>query len=79
MNDGAYGAEHVQFTRRGMAPGMSMFEWPDFARVAEALGGTGFTVQADSDLADMRKLIEDRDRPLLIDVRLDPDHVPGSH
>jgi acetolactate synthase-1/2/3 large subunit len=79
MNDGAYGAEHVQFTRRGMAPGMSMFDWPDFARVAEALGGTGFTVRAESDLADLGRLIARRDRPLLIEVRLDPDYVPGSH
>jgi acetolactate synthase I/II/III large subunit len=79
MNDGAYGAEHVQFVRRGMPPGMSMFDWPDFAHVAEALGGTGFTVRAESDLADVRKLIEERDRPLLIEVRLDPDYVPASH
>lgn len=79
MNDSAYGAEYVQFTSRGMPPEMSMFDWPDFTRVAEALGGTGFTVQSEPDLADLGKLIEERDRPLLVEVRLDPEHVPGAH
>jgi acetolactate synthase I/II/III large subunit len=81
MNDGAYGAEHIQFTNRGMSPEMSLFDWPDFARVAESLGGVGFTVTSDDDLAELGKRIEGRSVPLLIDVRLDPEHVAfdGAH
>ena len=81
MNDGAYGAEHIQFTNRGMSPEMSLFDWPDFARVAESLGGAGFTVTSDDDLAELGKRVEGRSGPLLIDVRLDPEHVAfdGAH
>jgi acetolactate synthase I/II/III large subunit len=81
MNDGAYGSEHILFTNRGMSPAMSLFDWPDFARVAEALGGAGFRVTTEGDLAKLEGLIEGRSRPLLIDVRLDPEHVAfdGGH
>ncbi|MFP4328630.1 MAG: thiamine pyrophosphate-binding protein, partial [Paracoccaceae bacterium] len=40
-NDSAYGAEHIQFLDRSMDPGLSQFDWPSFAEVARALGGTG--------------------------------------
>ena len=81
MNDGAYGAEYIQFTNRGMPPEMSLFNWPDFARVAESLGGAGFTVTSDDDLAELHKRVAGRSGPLLIDVRLDPEHVAfdGAH
>jgi thiamine pyrophosphate-dependent acetolactate synthase large subunit-like protein len=81
MNDGAYGAEHIQFAKRGMSAEMSLFNWPDFARVAESLGGAGFTVTSEDDLAKLGKLVEGRSGPLLIDVRLDPERVPfdGAH
>ena len=75
-NDGSYGAEHIQFRRRDMDPALSLFDWPDFAPVAEALGGTGVTVRSTADLEVAAKAIEERDRPLLIDVKLDPDNMP---
>jgi thiamine pyrophosphate-dependent acetolactate synthase large subunit-like protein len=75
-NDSAYGAEHIQFLDRKMDPGLSQFEWPSFADVATALGGQGICVQSDDELDDAIRAIETRDRPLLIEIRLDPNDVP---
>ena len=75
-NDGAYGAEHIQFRNKGMDPALSMFEWPDFAAVADALGGQGFSVSTFADLERALAAIETRDRPILIDLKLDPDQMP---
>ena len=76
FNDEAYGAEHVQFRNKGMDPALSMFDWPDFARVAEAMGGQGFTVRTRAELDDALAAVATRDRPVLIDIRLDPDAMP---
>jgi thiamine pyrophosphate-dependent acetolactate synthase large subunit-like protein len=75
-NDGSYGAEHLHFRARGMDPSLSMFDWPDFAPVADALGGRGVTVCSLADLDVAEQAIAERDRPLLIDLKLDPDQVP---
>ena len=45
LNDGAYGAEHIQFRNTGMDPTISTFDWPDFGPIATALGGEGYTVR----------------------------------
>lgn len=79
LNDGAYGAEHIQFVRRGLDPVMSTFAWPDFGPVAEALGGRGFTIRNLRELDDALAFIPLRDRPVLLDVRLDPGSVPTAH
>jgi len=78
-NDGAYGAEHVQFRRKEMAPGLSTFNWPDLAAVATALGGRGYSVRTLADLEEALAAIPGRDGPMLIDVKLDPDLVPPIH
>ena len=75
FNDMAYGAEHIQFRNKNMDPALSTFEWPEFADVATALGGTGHTVRNLSDLDVALKVIEARDRPVLIDIKIDPDKV----
>jgi thiamine pyrophosphate-dependent acetolactate synthase large subunit-like protein len=75
-NDGSYGAEHVQLRDKQMDPAIVMFSWPDFARVAETLGGTGVTVRSMDDMAEVERAVAERARPLLIDLRLDPDNVP---
>lgn len=75
FNDMAYGAEHIQFRNKNMDPALSTFEWPEFADVANALGGTGHTVRNLSDLDVALKVIETRDRPVLIDIKIDPDKV----
>ncbi|WP_127501992.1 thiamine pyrophosphate-binding protein [Actinoplanes solisilvae] len=74
-NDGGYGAEHIQFVRRGLDPALSLFAWPDLAEIAEAHGGEGFTVRNQDDLDHLAKVIANRRRPLLIDLRLDVDHI----
>lgn len=79
FNDGAYGAEHIQFRNKGMDPTISTFEWPDFGPVATALGGQGFTVRNLEQLDRALAAIPHRDRPILIDIKIDPDKVsaPG--
>lgn len=75
-NDGSYGAEYIQFQNRDMDPGPSIFNWPDFAPVANSLGGTGITVRTLEDLETAARAIENRRGPVLIDVKLDPGKVP---
>ena len=77
FNDGSYGAEHIQFRDKQLDPGITLFDWPDFVPLAEALGGAGVTVRSGADLDTLpdRIAARDRTRPLLIDVRLDPDRV----
>lgn len=75
-NDGAYGAEHIQFRNKNMDPALSMFDWPDFAKVADSLGGQGFSVSNFGELEIALEAIAKRDRPILIDLKLDPDNMP---
>ncbi len=75
FNDSAYGAEHVQFRNKEMDPRLSTFDWPDFGPVATALGGQGFTVRNLEELDEALAAIEHRDRPILIDIKIDRDKV----
>lgn len=75
-NDAAYGAEHIQFRDRNMDPGLTQFAWPSFADVATALGGRGIAVHSAEELAAAIELIRTRDRPVLVDLRIDPNDVP---
>lgn len=75
-NDSAYGAEHIQFKDRQMDPALSTFDWPSFADVASSLGGQGVRVESLNDLETVATAIENRDRPLLIELMLDPEDVP---
>ncbi|PIE20429.1 MAG: acetolactate synthase [Neptuniibacter caesariensis] len=75
-NDSAYGAEHIQFVDRAMDPGLTEFEWPSFAAVANALGGQGILVESDADLDKAIDAIKDRNKPILIELKLDPNDVP---
>jgi thiamine pyrophosphate-dependent acetolactate synthase large subunit-like protein len=79
FNDGAYGAEHVQFTLREMEPTVTTFAWPEFATLADSLGATGYTVRSGEDLDRVLSEIGDRDRPVLIDIRIDPNSINVSH
>lgn len=77
FNDGSYGAEHIQFRDKQLDPAITLFDWPDFTHVAEALGGQGMRIAAPADLEALPAWLEarDRSRPSLIDVRLDPDRM----
>ena len=77
-NDGAFGSEVAKFTwkvtDRRMAPELISFDWPEFAPVAQSLGGDGVTVRsfADLDMAADAIRNRSRNRPLLIDLKVDP-------
>ncbi len=75
-NDACYGAEYVQFRDRGMNPEMSRLRWPEFSRVAEALGLQSVAVTDEASLEVAVSKIRDRRGPLVIDVKLDPACVP---
>jgi thiamine pyrophosphate-dependent acetolactate synthase large subunit-like protein len=75
FNDGSYGAEFTLLKNRGLDRTLSLFDWPDLAPVAVALGGDGCTVRSPADLDSLEAAITNRTRPLLIDVKLDPASV----
>jgi acetolactate synthase I/II/III large subunit len=75
-NDGSYGAEYDQFVARGLTPELSLFEWPDFAEVARALGADGLTVTSVSDVAAAVAACDAPFRPVVIDVRVAPGDIP---
>ncbi|MCL3816961.1 thiamine pyrophosphate-binding protein [Aeromicrobium wangtongii] len=77
-NDGSYGAEHIQFTGRDLDPSISLFEWPDLAGMADALGGAGVRVTNQKELSALKAFIDERTGPILIDLRLDPERVTSS-
>lgn len=75
-NDGSYGAEYDQFLAKGLSPELSLFEWPDFAEVARALGAEGLAVTSVSDVAAAVAACDSPARPVVIDVRIAPGDIP---
>lgn len=75
-NDSCYGAEFAILRDKQMDTALSRFDWPDFAPLADALGGRGVTVRRVEDLETVRQAVETRDRPLLIELKLDADTMP---
>ncbi|MEM7404749.1 MAG: thiamine pyrophosphate-binding protein [Pseudomonadota bacterium] len=81
-NDAAYGAEYVQFEDRQMDPGMSQFDWPSLAGVAESLGARGLRVSSDEELDRAIAIVEaykPGDGPTVIELMLDPAAVTRLH
>lgn len=78
-NDGSYGAEYVQLADQGIDPRLMTFRWPEFATVAQALGGTGFTVRSEEELEGVIARLPGLRGPVLIDIKIDPDRVPPLH
>lgn len=78
-NDGAYGAEYIQFQDRQMDPSMSTFDWPSLAGVAEAMGATAVRVCNDDDLDHAAEVIRTTEGPVLIELVLDPAAIPRLH
>jgi thiamine pyrophosphate-dependent acetolactate synthase large subunit-like protein len=74
-NDGAYGAEHIKFRERDLDADNIVFDWPELAPLAVALGGEGVTVRESADWAKVETALRERTRPLLIDIKLDPNRV----
>jgi thiamine pyrophosphate-dependent acetolactate synthase large subunit-like protein len=76
VNDGAYGAEHVQFRNRQMDPSLTTIDWPDLATVAAAIGAHTFAIREMGDLDQLEHAIAGRPAgPMLIDLQVDPEDV----
>ncbi|WP_183407790.1 thiamine pyrophosphate-binding protein [Nocardioides marmoriginsengisoli] len=78
FNDAAYGAEHQHFVGRGLDPSVTEFDWPSFAEVASGFGWATATLESPADAERIGPLLRQRDRPTLLDLRLDPLQVPTT-
>ena len=72
-DDAAYGAEVHHFRPMGQAVDLAQFPDTDFAALAEAAGCRGIEARSVDDLEGVRAWLEDPDRPLVLDARVDPD------
>ncbi len=72
-DDAAYGAEVHHFRPMGQAVDLAQFPDTDFAALAEAAGCRGLEARTIDDLDGVREWLADRDRPLVLDARVDPD------
>ncbi len=71
-DDGAYGAEVHHFAPMGEAVDFAQFPDTDFAALAEAAGCHGLTARSLDDLEGVRAWLQNRDRPLILDAKVDP-------
>ena len=72
-NDAAYGAEVHHFGPMGQDVDLTRFPDTDFAALARAAGAEGITVRVPEDLAPLKEWLGRRDRPLVIDAKVNPD------
>ena len=72
-NDAAYGAEVHHFGPMGRPVDVARFPDTDFAALARAAGAEGITVRNKGDLSPVRDWLERRDRPLVIDAKVNPE------
>jgi thiamine pyrophosphate-dependent acetolactate synthase large subunit-like protein len=72
-DDAAYGAEVHHFRPLGQAVDLAQFPDTDFAALAEAVGCRGLEARSVEDLEGVRGWLENPDRPLVLDARVDPD------
>jgi acetolactate synthase I/II/III large subunit len=72
-DDAAYGAEVHHFRPMGEAVDLAQFPDTDFAALAEAAGCRGVEARSVEDLEPVREWLATRDRPLVLDARVDPD------
>jgi thiamine pyrophosphate-dependent acetolactate synthase large subunit-like protein len=72
-DDAAYGAEVHHFRPMGIPVELAQFPPTDFAALAEAAGCRGVTARSVEDLDAGREWLSTRDRPLVLDAKVDPD------
>jgi thiamine pyrophosphate-dependent acetolactate synthase large subunit-like protein len=72
-NDAAYGAEVHHFRPMGQAVDLAQFPDTDFAALARAGGCQAITARSVADLEFLRAWLEQRDGPMVIDAKVDPD------
>jgi len=73
FNDAAYGAEVHHFGPHGHDLGIVRFPDTDIAALARGAGAEAITVRAVSDLAPVGDWLTRRERPLLVDAKVNPD------
>lgn len=73
MNDSAYGAEIHLLENLGMDPSMAFFDEIDAAALGRAAGADGLTVRSVADLEGVRDWLTRRDRPLVVDCKVNRD------
>jgi thiamine pyrophosphate-dependent acetolactate synthase large subunit-like protein len=71
-DDAAYGAEVHHFAPMGEPVDLAQFPDTDFAALAEAAGCRGLTARSVDDLEGVRAWLDVRDRPLVLDAKVDP-------
>jgi acetolactate synthase I/II/III large subunit len=74
-NDAAYGAEVHHFRPQGHPVDIVRYPDPDLAGLARGLGAKASTVRTTDDLADLEKWLQERNGPLVLDVKVVPDIV----
>jgi thiamine pyrophosphate-dependent acetolactate synthase large subunit-like protein len=74
-NDAAYGAEVHHFGPQGHPLDLVRFPDPDLAGLARGLGVAAATVRSLDDLEALKKWLESRDEPFVLDVKVVPDVV----
>lgn len=72
-NDAACGAEVHHFGPMGHTVDLMRFPDTDFAALARTAGAEGITVRRSEVLAPLEGWIERRDRPLVIDAKINPE------
>ena len=72
LNDRAYGAEFKKLEALGYDPEFCYNDWPSFAGMARALGCEAETVSTVSELESAVARYATTDRPVLIEVLIDP-------
>src|SRR5918994_5016471 len=72
-NDAAYGAEVHHFGPQGQPVDIARFPDTDFAALARAAGAEGVTVRKEGDLSLVEDWLMRRDRPLVIDAKVNPE------
>jgi thiamine pyrophosphate-dependent acetolactate synthase large subunit-like protein len=72
-DDAAYGAEVHHFRPLGQRVDIAQFPDTDFAALAAAAGCIGVTARSAADLSAVREWAQERDRPLVLDAKVDPD------
>jgi thiamine pyrophosphate-dependent acetolactate synthase large subunit-like protein len=72
-NDAAYGAEVHHFGPMGRPVDLATFPPTDFAALARAAGAEGITVRNKGNLSPVRDWLQRRDRPLVIDAKVNPE------
>ena len=72
-NDAAYGAEVHHFGPMDRPVDLAQFPATDFAALAQAAGAEGITVRKQEDLSPVKEWLGRRDRPLVIDAKVNPE------